>query len=134
MVDALSRRPHLLHISSVIVNEFKHLTKEYPSDEDFGKLWGDLSTPGGQTQGDYLLREGFLFFRSCLCIPRGSFREFLTSELHGGGLAGHFGYDKTYALVSDQFYWPRLRKDVHTIVDRCRICQINKGTKHQVGL
>ncbi|KAB5512037.1 hypothetical protein DKX38_029065 [Salix brachista] len=67
-------------------------------------------------------------------IYAGSFREFLISELHGGGLAGHFGHDKTYALVADRFYWPRLRTDVHTVVDRCRICQLNKGTKHQAGL
>ena len=81
-----------------------------------------------------MLHNEFLFFRSRLCIPRGSFREFLISELHGGGLAGHFGHGKTYALVADRFYWPRLRKDVHTVVDRCRVCQLNKGTKHQAGL
>ena len=73
VVDALSRRPHLLHISTVIVNEFEHLTKEYTNDEDFSKIWNELSNPGKHTQGDYMLHEGFLFFRSRLCIPRGSF-------------------------------------------------------------
>jgi hypothetical protein len=55
-------------------------------------------------------------------------------ELHGGGLAGHFGFDKTYLLVADRFFLPHMRRDVHTIISRCRICQVNKGTKQNTGL
>ena len=79
MVDALSRRPHLLHITSVTVTEFDSMKNEYSDDEDFGKLWNELSSPDAQHQEDYMLRDGFLFFKSRLCIPRGSFREFLIS-------------------------------------------------------
>ena len=39
-----------------------------------------------------------------LCIPRTSFRDLLIWEMHVGGLAGHFGQDKTIALVEDRFY------------------------------
>jgi hypothetical protein len=49
------------------------------------------------------------------------------------GLSRAFGYNKTYAIVTDRFYWPCMRKDVHKVVDHCRICQIKKGTKHQAG-
>ena len=79
-------------------------------------------------------RDGFLFYKSRLCVPRGSFREFLIIELHGGGLAGHFSHDKTFAIIADRFYWPRMRRDIHTVVDRCRVCQLNKGTKQPVEL
>ena len=80
------------------------MKNEYSDDEDFGRLWNELSSQNTQHQGDYMLRDGFLFFKSRLCVPRGSFREFLISELHGGGLAGHFGYDKTFTIVADSFY------------------------------
>jgi hypothetical protein len=33
-------------------------------------------------------------------------------ELHSGGLARHFGQDKTVALVDDLFFWLGLRKQV----------------------
>ena len=69
MEDVLSRRPHLLQISSVTANGFDHLKAEYPGDMDFGKIWKELSNPGTQTQNDYMLHKGFLFFRSRLCIP-----------------------------------------------------------------
>ena len=44
--------------------------------------------------------------------------------MHVGGLAGHFGRDKTIALVKDRFYWPSLEKDVARIVAHCKTCQL----------
>jgi len=60
--------------------------------------------------------------------------NFFITELHGRGLAGHFGHDRTFATVADRFYWPRMRRDAHTMVDRCRVCQINKGIEQPAGL
>ena len=45
------------------------------------------------------------------------------------GLAGHFGRDKTIALVEDMFYWPSLKRDVARIVAQCRTCHIAKAKK-----
>ena len=70
-----------------------------------------------------LLRDGYLFKGTHLCVPRSSLRDFLVWELHARGLAGHFGRDKTIALVEDRFYWPSLKKDVARIVSQCRTCQ-----------
>ncbi|KAL5747353.1 hypothetical protein ACOSP7_024351 [Xanthoceras sorbifolium] len=61
-------------------------------------------------------------------------REFIITELHGGELIGHFGMDKTLSLVANRFYWPHMRRNVHTIVARCRICQVNKRVKQNTGL
>ncbi|GKC15225.1 putative CCCH-type zinc finger family protein [Tanacetum coccineum] len=43
-----------------------------------------------------------------LCIPLCSLREAIILEGHVGGLAGHFGRDKTLALLREQFYWPKM--------------------------
>ena len=45
-----------------------------------------------------------LLKESHLCIPRSSMREILIKERHSGGLAGHFGRDKTIALVAENYY------------------------------
>ncbi|GKD10477.1 RNA-directed DNA polymerase [Tanacetum coccineum] len=61
-----------------------------------------------------------------LCIPLCSLREAIILEGHAGGLAGHFGYDKTLALLRKQLYWPKMEHDVNRLLERCRTCHIAK--------
>jgi hypothetical protein len=43
-------------------------------------------------------------------------------EAHEGGLMGHFGRDKTYELLADNFHWLKMRRDVERLVQRCVTC------------
>ena len=36
----------------------------------------------------------------------------LIKEKHCGGLARHFGIDKTLSLLKEKYYWPQMYKDV----------------------
>jgi hypothetical protein len=60
-------------------------------------------------------------------------RENLLKEKHSGGLAGHFGHDKTFAKLNESYFWPGMRSEVKKFVDRCRICQHSKGRKQNAG-
>jgi hypothetical protein len=48
-------------------------------------------------------------------------RDNLLKENHHGGLAGHFGHDKTYAHLNSSYFWRGMRFDVNKFVDRCII-------------
>ena len=61
-------------------------------------------------------------------------RDILLQEKHGGGLAGHFGQDKTYTHLSSFYYWLGMRTYVNKYVERCMICQYAKGRSQNVGL
>uniref|UniRef100_A0A2N9H5T6 Reverse transcriptase n=1 Tax=Fagus sylvatica TaxID=28930 RepID=A0A2N9H5T6_FAGSY len=132
--DALSRRLSLLSIMSVEVTGFERLKEDYDSCPDFGELYSNLRSAPHPTQDDYFLQNGYLFKANRLCIPRTSIRDFLVWELHAGGLAGHFGRDKTIEEVERQFYWPSLKRDVAKIVGQCRTCQLAKHRKQNTGL
>jgi hypothetical protein len=80
-----------------------------------------------------MIQEGLLFKGSQLCIPKCSMRENLLKEKHSGGLAGHFGHDKTFSKLNELYYWPGMRSYVKIFMDRCRICQHSKGKRHNAG-
>jgi hypothetical protein len=56
-------------------------------------------------------------------------RENLLKEKNSGGLVGHFGHDKTFAKLSESYFWPGMRSEFKKFVDRCKNCQHSKGRK-----
>ena len=83
---------------------------------------------------DYFLQEGLLFKRNQLCIPNCSMRGNLIREKHSGGLARHFGTDKTYEQLSHFYYWPKMRSEVEKYVKNCKVCQYAKERSQNAGL
>ena len=134
VADALSRLTVTLHRMSAHVIGFDRLKNEYSACPDFGIIYNEVSNGNRQEYLNFLVENGYLFKVYKLCVPRTSFRDLLIWGMHAGGLAGHFGKDKTIALVEDRFYWPSLKRDVARIVAQCRKCLIAKAKKQNTGL
>ncbi|KAF7839637.1 putative mitochondrial protein [Senna tora] len=125
--DALSRMLTVLNSMSVSIVGFDRLKDEYASCPDFGIIFQEISNGNRHDHQDFIIKDGHLFRGTRLCIPRTSIRDFLIWELHAGGLAGHFGRDKTIALIEDRFYWPSLKRDVARVLSQCRTCDLLRG-------
>ncbi|KAF7834895.1 putative gag-pol polyprotein [Senna tora] len=110
---------------------FELLKGLYESDCDFCKIWSACEKHGLQ---DFYRCDGFLFKKDKLCIPNCSMRELLVIETHGGGLMGHFGVDKTLALLHEHFYWPKMRKYVVSVCAKCVTCKHAKSKVQPHGL
>lgn len=121
VADALSRRTLLLTMMNTQVTGFDELKNQYKFDPYFSSIFTDLQESAADKLTAFRMHDGYLFKRNQLCIPGGSLREQLIRELHGNGLGGHFGRDKTMAMVANRYYWPKMYKDVDRLVRRCQI-------------
>ncbi|CAL2257294.1 unnamed protein product [Prunus armeniaca] len=130
VADALSRRHSCLSTMQTKVLGFEVIKELYEDDPFFKEIWSECSI---RPRGPYLLQNGFLFKGVRLCLEC-SLREAIIMEAHGGGLGGHFGRDKTLALVVEHFYWPKMVRDVARHVERCRTCHIAKSHGQNSGL
>lgn len=101
VADASSIRHTLLSTMQVKVVGFDTIKDLHKDDLFFGKIWAKCF------KGPYkhfLLQDGFMFRKNYLCIPQCSLREAILIEAHSSNLGGHFGKNKTLALIQENFY------------------------------
>jgi hypothetical protein len=137
VVDALSRRCLIMQEFQVKTLGFEHLKDMYHDDADFKEAYESCANPVLRDRSqwiEYMIQEGLLFRGNQLCIPKCSIRDNLLKEKHSGGLAGHFGHDKTFTQLSNSYYWPSMRTEVIKFVNRCRIYQHAKGKRQNTEL
>ena len=131
VADALSRRHALLSTMQVQTVGFEIFKELYVNDSDFASIWEKCQN---QPYQSFIIQDGFLFKGNRLCIPSCSLRELIMKEGHAGGLAGHFGVTKTVSWLSEQFYWPRMERDITRFIKKCRVCRVAKTRSSNVGL
>jgi hypothetical protein len=132
VIDALSRRNVLLNQLVVKVLGLENLKEMYNDDSEFSEPYNHFKDGKGWEK--YHIHDGFLFRANKFCVPNSSVRLLLLQESHGGGLTGHFGQKKTYELLSDHFYWPKMRRDVIIFVERCVTSHKAKSKLNPHGL
>ena len=67
--------------------------------------------------------NGYLRHRERLWVP--SFEPLTTAliqDVHDSVVSGHPGRDATMALVTRQFFWPGMSKDIRQFVRNCDTC------------
>jgi hypothetical protein len=60
-----------------------------------------------------------------IVVPKYLRNEIISSS-HDPPTSGHFGYFKTLGKIQENFYWPRMRKDVLRYVKACKVCSSQK--------
>ena len=88
---------------------FDEIKELYDVDPNFSEAWRECRAPNLTNHiskyDEYFIQEGMLFKGIQLCIPISPMRLNLIKEKHSGGLARHFGIDKTLSLLKEKYYW-----------------------------
>jgi hypothetical protein len=124
VADSLSRRCLIIQEFQVGTLGFEHLKEMCGEDVDFKEAYEAYENRFLRDRSpwmEYCFSDGFVFKGRKLCIPRCSIREKLLKEKHSGGLARHFGHDKTFTQLSSSYYWPGMGYEVRKFVNKCII-------------
>ena len=116
---------------------FDYLKYLYDIDADFKEAFASCKNSVNRDNSpwkEFMLQDGLLFKNNKLCIPNCSMRENLVQEKQNGGLAGHFGVDKTLGQLSHFYFWPKMKESAQRYVNNCMICQHPKGRSQNAGL
>lgn len=107
VANALSKQSELLMTLQNELQGVDILKDQYTTDRNFQQVLDKCMNK--ELASAYNIQEGFLFYRTQLCIPHGSLRDHLLQEFHSNSLSVHLGHDKTIVLLKARFYWPHLR-------------------------
>ncbi|POM68428.1 Hypothetical protein PHPALM_15411 [Phytophthora palmivora] len=150
LADALSRRPdyELAHVSRVRADLYDRIRLAYQEDENYTPLVQFLSdgkdakvdrlSPRQRAQlHRYELADGLLPYRvdpgdpPRVVVPNDEDQKYdILLEAHDVQVSGHLGREKTYPMVSQTFWWPRMYKWVAHYVKTCETCQRVKPSGH----
>ena len=108
VADALSRKHALLSSIKVKVIGFEAFKELYENEVDFGRIW-ESCKQGSFNQ--FSIFDVFFFKNNALYLSYCS-------------LGGHFGRDKTLALIQSNFYWPKMMMDVDRHVKQGHVCHL----------
>ncbi|RDX99828.1 Tf2-6, partial [Mucuna pruriens] len=61
-------------------------------------------------------------------------KQLPVNKAYKGGLMGHIRKLKTFDVLSEHFFWPHMRKDVHDVCEKCLTCKVAKSKVSPHGL
>ena len=76
-------------------------------------------------------KDGLLWYQGKIWIPNDEgMRTTLIAKHQEPPQVGHGGTAKTTELISQQYYWPKIRKDIKRLIKNCDTCQTTKVVRH----
>jgi len=116
-------------VLTTVLNSCEHETFDwsllYKSDPEFGHTYQTLLE--GHHVPNFHLQHALLCHLGHLSIPS-SERAKMICEAHYSQTVGHFGVEKTVAILQKYFYWLILRQDVGKYIRSCTTYAIAKPT------
>ena len=112
-----------------VLNSYGHETLRWPhlyqSDPEFCSTYQTFLE--GKKVPNFHLQDALLCHLGHISDPSRE-RAKMVLGGHHSRVAGHFGVEKTVAVLQMYFYWPKLRQDVGKYIRSCTACAIAKPT------
>ena len=79
---------------------------------------------------DYALENGRLYFNNKLYLPnQESLCHRIVQESHDQPMTRHSGVAKTYEILQQQYYWPKMIDSICQYIRNCHVCSSAKPAR-----
>ncbi|GJP49090.1 hypothetical protein CLOM_g8351 [Closterium sp. NIES-68] len=118
---------HVISIDDVKIDPKKiAMIQDWKPPAHLRELQSFLGSDLTVKQGAYYLKSG----TNQIWVPAYlTLRELLIQEAHDSNFSGHYGINKTAKLLSRNYYWPDMPKDVQLYVTSCTTYQRMKSSR-----
>lgn len=76
-----------------------------------------------------MIKKDLLCYKNRIYVPEGMRQRVIMSE-HDSNVAGHFGRETTVELISRDFNWPNIERDIRKHCNKWDVCQLTKAPSH----
>jgi len=125
-------KPEWVREAEMIVEEGnlrERIKTAQKGDERVVKTVEELKKAGVKTLRDeeWEIEDSVVLKKRRIYMPEGELREEIIRLHHDTPVRGHGGRRKTMELVTRNYWWPGVTKEVERYVDRCDACQRYKN-------
>lgn len=117
--------------------EIIELTREIETRDEW-YLQHVSETKAGKQTDHFKWEDGTLYYRHDklssafenkwkICVPSEDYMK-VFEEQHENVNASHPGFYRTLRRTQEFYYWPKMHKTIHALVNRCEICRVTKST------
>jgi len=97
-------------------------------DDKYRELCNQVSL-GGHIDKGFAIKEELLCWKNRIYVPKGLRQRILKSE-HDSNVAGHFSRERMLELITRNFYWTNVERDMRKYYNECDICPRTKAPRH----
>jgi hypothetical protein len=141
VVDALSRRVHELHSTTISMykTDIKRKNMEAKNADLQYREFVEMIQQGKMPQkvDNYNLGiNGILLFKNKIFVPNvQDLKHMILHEMHNVPYAGHPRYQKIVDVIKSHYFWPVMKREIVEYIARCTECQKFKAEhRHRTWL
>jgi transposase InsO family protein len=117
-----------LDIEQLLPEAKERIKEKALLDKQYRKLCKQVVSEGNIDK-NFTIKDDILCWKNRIYVPEGLRQAVMRSE-HDSKIAGHFGRERTMELLSRNFYWVNMERDIRKYCSECDNCQRTKAPRH----
>lgn len=135
-IKSVKEIPSFVGVMSSFIDEIIEATKEDETAKNIYLYFDKNNAKQGyfykpfRKMNKFKIKNNMILYNDLIYIPE-KLRLKVLTRYHEEPAAGHLGIRRTEEIISRNFWWPKMHKDVADFINSCEVCARSKVTRHK---